>query len=143
MTTPGSTPIKRARGALRGAAQSPLVGGERARVLTAALAEAARRLGLRTTDLTRIVGVSQPTASRLLNGRFLLAEGSKPWELGAHLVRLYRSLNALVGGDDSLARAWLATPNEAFAGEPPLAAITRVDGLVRACDYLDAHRARV
>jgi hypothetical protein len=114
----------------------------RARVLTAAVAETARRLGLRTTDLTRIVGVSQPTASRLMHGRFLLAEGSKAWELGTHLVRLYRSLNALVGGDDGLARVWLTSANAAFAGEVPLAVVGRIDGLVRACDYLDAHRAR-
>lgn len=120
----------------------PLPASDRERVLTAAVAEAARRLGLRTTDLTRIVGISQPTASRLLNGRYVLAEGSKPWELAAHLVRLYRSLNALVGGDDALARAWLTSPNRAFDAAVPLALITRVDGLVRACDYLDAQRAR-
>lgn len=115
---------------------------ERARVLTAAVAEAARRLGLRTTDLTRIVGISQPSASRLLHGRYVLAEGGKPWELAAHFVRLYRSLNALVGGDDALARAWLTTPNRAFDAAVPLAVIARVEGLVRACDYLDAQRAR-
>lgn len=115
---------------------------DRQRVLTAAVAEAARRLGLRTTDLTRIVGISQPSASRLLNGRYVLAEGGKPWELAAHLVRLYRSLNALVGGDDALARSWLTSPNRAFAEAVPLAVITRVEGLVRACDYLDAQRAR-
>lgn len=118
-------------------------GTDRSRVLTGALAETARRLKLRSTELTAIVGISQPTASRLLNGKFLLAEGSKPWELAAHFVRLYRSLFSLVGGDDELAQAWLRSANAAFAGRPPLEVIRTVDGLVHACDYLDAHRARV
>jgi len=116
---------------------------DRARVLTQALAEAARRLGLKSTQLKTIVGTSQPTASRLLNGKYQLVPDSKSWELSAHLVRLYRSLSAMVGGDDALARDWLNTANDAFDGRAPLLVIQRVDGLVHACDYLDAHRARV
>lgn len=116
---------------------------ERARVLTGAVAETARRLKLKTTELTAIIGLSQPTASRLMNGKFQLAEGAKSWELATHLVRLYRSLFALVGGDDELARSWLASANQAFGGSTPLATIRRVEGLVHACDYVDAHRARV
>jgi uncharacterized protein (DUF2384 family) len=123
------------------APESP--GSDRARVLTLAVAEAARRLKLRSTDVTAIIGVSQPTASRLLNGKFQLAEGAKSWELGAHLVRLYRSLSSMVGGDDELARTWLRSANRAFGGRAPLDAIKSVEGLVHACDYVDAHRARV
>ena len=121
----------------------PTPDADRARVLTGAVAEAARRLKLKSTDLTAIVGVSQPTASRLLNGKFLLTEGAKSWELGAHLVRLYRSLTSMVGGNDELARAWLQSGNRAFGGQTPLAAIRTVEGLVHACDYVDAHRARI
>jgi hypothetical protein len=116
---------------------------DRARVLTAAVAETARRLKLRSTELTAIIGISQPSASRLLNGRYQLPEGGKPWELGAHLVRLYRSLHSLVGGDDELARTWLRSANAAFGNRVPLDVIRTVDGLVHACDYVDAHRARV
>lgn len=116
---------------------------DRARVLTLAVVEAARRLKLRSTEVTAIIGVSQPTASRLLNGKFQLAEGAKSWELGAHLVRLYRSLSAMVGGDDELARTWLRSANRALGGRTPLDAIRSVEGLVHACDYVDAHRARV
>lgn len=116
---------------------------DRARVLTQALAEAVRRLGLKSTQLKTIIGTSQPTASRLLNGKYTLVADSKSWELGAHLVRLYRSLSAMVGGDDALARDWLNSANDAFDGRSPLLVIQRVDGLVHACDYLDAYRARV
>lgn len=125
------------------ATTGPLSGSDRARVLTGALLETARRLRLRSTDLGRILGVSQPTASRLMNGRLLLPEGGKAWELAAHLVRLYRSLAALVGLDDELARAWLTSGNEAFAGREPLQLIQSVEGLVHVCDYLDASRARL
>lgn len=116
---------------------------DRARVLTHAVAETAARLKLKTTDLMVIIGVSQPTASRLLNNKFLLTEGTKPWELGTHLVRLYRSLSSMVGGDDELARSWLKSGNQAFGGRTPLEALGRVEGLVHACDYVDAHRARI
>ncbi len=116
---------------------------DRARVLSLAVGETTRRLKLKSTELTAIIGVSQPTASRLLNGKFLLAEGGKPWELAAHLVRLYRSLSSMVGGDDELARRWLQSANQAFGGRTPLESIRSVEGLVHACDYVDAHRARV
>ena len=116
---------------------------DRARVLSEAVGETTRRLKLKSSELTAIIGVSQPTASRLLNGKFLLAEGSKPWELAAHLVRLYRSLSSMVGGNDDLARRWLQSANQAFGGRTPLESIRSVEGLVHACDYVDAHRARV
>ncbi len=122
---------------------SPNPNPERSRVLTQALAEAARRLELGSSDLKNIIGASQPTASRLLNGKYALPEGGKPWELAAHFVRLYRSLSSLVGGDDELARRWLKSANHAFDGRTPLESIQRVDGLLHACEYLDAHRSRV
>lgn len=116
---------------------------ERAGVLTQAVGEVARRLEMGPTEVGQIVGVSQPTATRLLRGDYHLREKAKEWELSGHLVRLYRSLFSLVGGDDSLARGWLRSANVAFSGQTPIALMKRVDGLVRVCDYLDASRARV
>lgn len=116
---------------------------DRAAVLTNALSETAQRLQLGPTEIGRIVGISQPTASRLLKGAYRLKESAKEWELAAHLVRLYRSLFALVGSDDQLARGWLRSANTAFAGQQPLALIKRIDGLIHVCEYLDAYRARV
>jgi hypothetical protein len=116
---------------------------ERSRVLSTAVVEAAQRLGLRSTELNTIIGTSQPSASRLLNGKFFIAEGSKTWELAAHLVRLYRSLSSLVGGNDELARSWLKSANHAFDDRPPLEVVKRIDGLLNVCAYLDSHRALV
>jgi len=115
----------------------------RARVLSTAVVEAAQRLGLRSTDLGTILGTSQPSASRLLNGKYLIPEGSKTWELATHLIRLYRSVSSLVGGNDELARAWLKSANRAFDERPPLEMVKRVDGLLHVCAYLDSHRALV
>ena len=115
----------------------------RSRVLTQAVSEVAHSLEINSSELNRVIGVSQPTASRLLNGKYLINEGGKEWELSALFVRMYRSLFSMVGGDDELARVWLKTPNRAFVGQTPVEAIKRIDGLVRACEYLDAHRARV
>lgn len=116
---------------------------DRSRVLTSAVQEVAKRFDLGSTDLKDIIGVSQSTASRLLNGHYGIPEGGKPWELSAMLVRMYRSLSSMVGGDDELARTWMHSPNRAFGGRHPAEEIKRIEGLVRACEYLDAHRARV
>ena len=120
-----------------------LAAADRSTVLTHALAEAAHRLDLGPTEIGRIVGVSQPTASRMLKGEYLLKESAKEWELSAHLIRLYRSLFSLVGSDDHLARGWLRSANKAFAGQEPIAVIKRIDGLIHVCEYLDAYRARI
>jgi uncharacterized protein (DUF2384 family) len=116
---------------------------DRAAVLTRAVAEVARRLQIGPTEVGRIVGISQPTASRIMHGKYLLKDTTKEWELAAHLVRIYRSLFSLVGGDDALARDWLHSPNKAFAGAEPISLLARVDGLLRVAEYLDAHRSRV
>lgn len=116
---------------------------ERTRVLTQAVVETARRLALKAGDLKDIIGTSQPTVSRLLHGQYELSAMGKTWELGQHLVRLYRSLSSMVGGDDALARVWLCSANRDFDGRAPLEVIKRVDGLIHVCEYLDAYRARV
>ncbi len=116
---------------------------DRSRVLSQAVAEASKRLKVNSTELGAILGFSQPTSSRLLNQKYAIPEGSKEWELSAHFVRLYRSLSSLVGGDDELAKDWLTSPNRAFNQQIPLSYIKRVDGLIHACEYLDAHRAIV
>ncbi len=116
---------------------------DRSRVLTNAVQEVAKRFDLGSTDLKDIIGVSQSTASRLLNGHYEIPDGSKAWELSAMLVRIYRSLSSMIGGDDELARTWMHSPNRAFGGRNPAQEIKRIEGLARACEYLDAYRARI
>jgi len=55
-------------------------------------------------------------------------------------VRLYRSLDAIVGGDETVARAWMVNRNTAL-DSVPLELIQSVSGLTNAIQYLDARRA--
>jgi transcriptional regulator with XRE-family HTH domain len=111
-------------------------------VLSRATVRAARLLGLAQSDLADVIGVSGATLSRVANGQKQLEAGSKPWQLAALFVRLFRSLDAIVGSDDAAARAWLRGDNRALGGVP-LELIREPAGLVRAVDYLDAARARI
>ncbi len=120
-----------------------IVADKRSYILTTAVAETARHLDLGPSDLARIIGVSQPSASRLLGGTFLIKDGSKEWELAALFVRLYRSLYSIVGNSDQLARDWLQSDNRIFGGLKPIDVIKKTAGLVHACDYVDAHRATI
>jgi plasmid maintenance system antidote protein VapI len=111
-----------------------------AAVLTKATLRAASLLGLTNSALARIVGVSEATVSRMAAGARQLEPGSKPAELAALLVRVYRSLDTLVGNDERHRQLWMASFNESFQA-PPREAIERVEGLVRVMRYLDGARA--
>jgi hypothetical protein len=58
------------------------------------------------------------------------------------LIRLYRSLDGIVGGDDGVAADWLTNNNTALDGIP-LQLIQSVSGLMNVIHYLDARRAVV
>jgi transcriptional regulator with XRE-family HTH domain len=112
------------------------------RVLAKALLRAAEHLGVTARALADVIGVSEPTLSRMRRGGFALERGTKPFELAVLFVRFYRSLDAIVGGDEAVARAWLNNPNTALGGRPA-DMIRTVAGLVDAIHYLDARRALV
>src|SRR5262249_39689070 len=111
-------------------------------VLTKAALRAAERLGVSNKSLARIVGLSEASVSRMGSGAYTLAPGDKAFELAAMFVRLFRSLDALVHGDDAVAAAWMKNPNAALGGVP-LDVIQTVPGLVHVLAYLDARRALV
>jgi len=113
-----------------------------AAVVTKATLRAADLLGIPNKALARIVGLSEATVSRMGSGTYTLTPGEKPFELAVLFVRFYRALDAIVHGDDRVARAWLSNPNVALGGTP-LVLIQSVSGLVHAVAYLDARRALV
>jgi transcriptional regulator with XRE-family HTH domain len=112
------------------------------RILTGAVLRAAHFLGLNQARIAEVLGISAPMVSRMVHGTYVLDEGKKEWELAALLVRLFRSLDTLVGSNDAAARAWLAGNNRAL-GAAPLELIRTTEGLVRAVHYLDAARGRL
>jgi uncharacterized protein (DUF2384 family) len=115
---------------------------EAAGVITRAAVRAAARLGIKSSALSRIVGVSAPTISRMKKGEYFFEPGQKPFELAILFVRLYRSLDAIVGGDDTVAADWIKNKNTGLDGVP-LELIQTVSGLTNVIDYLDARRAIV
>jgi transcriptional regulator with XRE-family HTH domain len=112
-----------------------------AAVLAKAALSAAGRLGLSQRSLAAVLGASEASVSRLQRGRGIDPE-SKEGELALLFLRLYRSLDALVGGDDGRAREWLHAEND-HVGGVPAQRIARVEGLVDVVQYLDAMRGRL
>lgn len=113
-----------------------------AAVLSKAVVRAARLLDLTQRDVATTLGISEATASRLFSGKYQLdAARAKEWELALLFVRLYRSLDALWGHEET-ARRWLASPNTAL-GASPQSLMHGVEGLVRVVAYLDAARGRI
>jgi hypothetical protein len=74
------------------------------------------------------------------SGTYALSSGDKPFELAVLFVRLFRALDAMVGGDEAAASAWLKSENLALGGAP-LLLVQSVSGLVHVLSYLDARRA--
>src|SRR5256884_5969015 len=85
-------------------------------ILSRATVRAARFLAVTQGELAEVIGVSGATLSRLANGQRHPEPGSQPRQLAALFVRLFPSLDALVGSDDSAARAWLRRAHNAPAG---------------------------
>jgi len=137
--TPSTRP--RAGAAGRAAGRQGAAAPQRETVLTKAFVRAGERLDVPRAVLARIVGRSEPTLSRMHSGSYQLEEGAKEWELALLFVRLYRSLDSIVGTDEA-ARAWL-TGSHAALGGVPLDLVQTTEGLVRVVHYLDAHRAVV
>ena len=110
-------------------------------VLSKAALRAAARLGITQRELGEIIGVSPAAVSRAAHdGR--LPEAAKTLELATLFVRVFRALDAIVGGDEAAARAWLRNSNLAL-GRPPLDAMKTITGLTGTLAYLDSRRALV
>jgi hypothetical protein len=109
-------------------------------VLSKATWRAARQLGLSGATLSKVVGISAATVSRLGRGEWDLAPQTKEGQLAALLVRLFRSLDAIVGNDTAKVAAWMSTYNQALNGIPR-ELIESPQGLVMTLQYVDAMRA--
>ena len=127
---------------MRVAEQTGTVRPNEETVLTKAVVRAAERLDVTAKSLAAVLGLSEATLSRMRRGDLLLEAGTKPFELGILFIRLFRSLDAIVGGDETVARSWIGNFNTALDGRP-VEKIKTVAGLVDVIAYLDARRALV
>lgn len=112
------------------------------KVLTQATLRAAAQLGLGGSELARTIGTSPSTISRLGSGLKTIDPQSKEGEMALLLVRLYRSLDALVGNDGQRRLDWMSAHNHAFHAVPR-DFIQTAQGLVSVVNYLDGMRATV
>lgn len=109
-------------------------------VLGKAVFRAAQALGLTGNELATVIGVSPASVSRLNDGQYTL--NGKPFELAACLVRVFRSLDAIVHGDARSMKAWMANLNK-HLNVVPKNEVKTAQGLVRVMNYLDAARAPI
>ncbi len=104
-------------------------------VLTKALINAGRIMGLSQAELGDVIGMERSVFSRGLN------PASKSGELALLLIRAYRSLFVLVGGKPDEIKHWFHTENR-HTGGVPADQVKHAAGLVRVVEYLDAMRGR-
>lgn len=120
--------------------ESSQVGSAQGTVLTKGVLRAADKLDVKQAALAAILGVSEATVSRMKKGDYVLHANSKAFELAVQFVRLFRSLDEMVGGDEAVARAWLANPNLTLDAKP-VEKIRTVPGLMDVIAYLDARKS--
>ena len=111
------------------------------RTLCKALFRAREYLGLNQSDLARAIGLDRSTITRLKH-KGVLNPDSKPGELATYVIRIFRSLFALMGDDEAAIRHWMTTYNRHLNGQPD-ELIQNTQGLVQVMGYLDAMRGRV
>jgi hypothetical protein len=114
----------------------PIARPDPAVVLGEALLNVGKALDLNQSDLAHIIGKDRSNVSR-----GAIAPDSKAGELALMLIRAYRALYVLVGGDPEQMRHWMHTRN-LHTGGVPAEQVRQVQGLVQVVEYLDAMRGR-
>jgi len=116
----------------------PLVHDEA--LVSKALLNAARRLEMTNIELAQVVGISESKLSRMDRQEAFVSRSGKEFDLAVLFVRLYRSLDAITGGDRVTSAAWIRNPNKAF-DTVPVERMKSLEGLVDVVHYLDSRRA--
>ena len=111
-------------------------------VVTKAVLRAATALEVSNKALAKILGISEASVSRMGSGAFELRPDDKTFEVAILFLRLFRALDAIVGGEEAVARAWLKNHHTVLASSPA-ALIQTLTGLVTVVGYLDARRALI
>lgn len=106
-------------------------------VLGTALARAGAYLGLTQTELAQMIGKDRSAVSR-----GLIDPNSKAGELALTVVRCYRSLHALFGGNKEHMKHWVHVTNLHLNGVPA-ELMKSIVGLVQVASYLDSMRGKV
>ncbi len=109
----------------------------RTQILAEALRNAAREMGFTQEEVGEIIGKDRTAISK-----GTVDPTSKAGELALLLIRCYRSLFVLVGGEPKQMKHWLRTANRHTRGIPA-EQMKQATGLVAVMEYLDAARGKV
>ncbi len=113
-----------------------------AAVLSRAYLRAAELIGLSRAEAARVTGVSEASLSRLAHGGRAIDRASKEGELAVLFLRVFRSLDTLVGGSEADARKWMRAHNHHLGGVPA-ELVQQASGLVHVVEYLDGMRGKL
>ena len=111
-------------------------------ILTKAVSNLAKFYSLTGKDLSKIIGISESSASRISQGTKLISPHTKEGEMALLLLRIYRSLNAMVGNNHEKAKLWLNSQNKYFRNTP-IEEMKTIPGLIGVLNYLDAMRGKL
>lgn len=114
---------------------------QKRRVLTKAFMRMAEQLDLSRQELSRVLGKSPASLSRLYNQSAYIDPETTEGQIVMLLLRLYRSLDTLFGGNVQQCQVWLRSHNKHLNGIP-VQLIESVEGLVLTVQYLDAMRGK-
>lgn len=109
--------------------------------LCKALFKAKEYLGLKQSDLALVIGLDRSSITRIKQKGALSPE-TKAGELAMYVIRIFRSLYALMGDNEKAIQHWMATFNKHLNGRPD-ELIQHAQGLVQVMGYLDAMRGKV
>lgn len=105
-------------------------------VLTKAISNLSKFYSLSGKELSKIIGISEASASRLIHGTKFISPYTKEGEIALLLLRIYKNLNALVGNNHEKAKLWLHSANKYFSNTP-IEEIKTIPGLIGVLNYLD------
>ena len=104
-------------------------------LLAKALRKLSKEMGITLAQVGQVIGKDRSAIPRGISPT------SKAGELSLLLIRCYRSLYVLVGGEPSNIRHWMHTENHHTGGVPAEQILT-VSGLVLVLEYLDSMRGK-
>jgi hypothetical protein len=93
-------------------------------------------------ELCSILGLSEASLSRLYDEKRYIDPNSKEGEIALILLRLYRSLDILFGGNQKQCQLWLRSENQ-HLGAVPAKLIHSIQGLNSTIQYLDAMLGKI
>lgn len=114
---------------------------DKKRVLTKAIIRLSERLEINRRELCAIIGTSESSLSRIFNHTGYIDPVSNEGRLAILLLRLYKAVDGLFGGNVYQSQTWLRSENKSFHGKP-IDLIQSIDGLMNVIQYLDAMRGK-